>query len=81
MQFRVDSDAAYLVMPGAKSRIAGYFYLVAGPNPLSYNKAPHNVPILVECWAIKNVVCSAAEAECSGLFQNAQNAVMIWNIL
>eukprot|EP00957_Ditylum_brightwellii_P180573 13755131-Ditylum_brightwellii.AAC.1 len=41
---------------GAKSCIAGYFYLAAGPNPLNYNKAPHNMPILVECLAIKNVV-------------------------
>eukprot|EP00957_Ditylum_brightwellii_P035583 2697450-Ditylum_brightwellii.AAC.1 len=27
-------------MPGAKSCIAGYFYLVTDPNPLNYNKAP-----------------------------------------
>eukprot|EP00957_Ditylum_brightwellii_P126275 9627154-Ditylum_brightwellii.AAC.1 len=81
MQLRVDSDPAYLVMPGAKSRMAGYFYLVAGPNPLNYNKTPHNTPILVECRAIKNVVCSVAEAECGGLFHNVQNAVMIQNIL
>eukprot|EP00957_Ditylum_brightwellii_P107298 8187315-Ditylum_brightwellii.AAC.1 len=68
-------------MPGAKSHIAGSFYLVADSNPLNYNKAPYNAPILVECWAIKNVVCLAAEAECGGLFHNTQNAVMIRNIL
>eukprot|EP00957_Ditylum_brightwellii_P187965 14310898-Ditylum_brightwellii.AAC.1 len=68
-------------MPGVKSHIAGYFYLAAGPNPLKYNKAPHNAPILVECQAIKNAVYSAAEAECSGLFHSTQNAVMIRNIL
>eukprot|EP00957_Ditylum_brightwellii_P031168 2362140-Ditylum_brightwellii.AAC.1 len=68
-------------MPGAKSCIAGYFYLVADPNHLNYNKAPHNAPILVECQAIKNVVCTLAEAECSRLFHNAYNSVMIQNIL
>eukprot|EP00957_Ditylum_brightwellii_P004669 354895-Ditylum_brightwellii.AAC.1 len=81
MQLIVESNAAYLVMPGAKSRISGYFYLVANLNPLNYNKAPHNVPILGECLAIQNVVCTAAEAECGGLFHYAQIAVRIWNIL
>eukprot|EP00957_Ditylum_brightwellii_P083735 6364409-Ditylum_brightwellii.AAC.1 len=76
-----NAHAAYLVMPAAKSRIAGYFFLSADPNPLSYNNAPHNTPILVECHALKNVVCSAAEGECDGLFHNAQNAVIIRNIL
>eukprot|EP00957_Ditylum_brightwellii_P114873 8760369-Ditylum_brightwellii.AAC.1 len=46
MQLCIDSDAAYLVMPTAKSRIAGYFFLSADPNPLNYNNAPHNAPIL-----------------------------------
>eukprot|EP00957_Ditylum_brightwellii_P059133 4487043-Ditylum_brightwellii.AAC.1 len=81
MQLRVNSDVAYLIMPGSKSCIAGYFYCAADPNPLSYNKLSHNAPILVECWTNKNVVCSAAEAKCSGLFHNAQNAIMIQNIL
>eukprot|EP00957_Ditylum_brightwellii_P134865 10282321-Ditylum_brightwellii.AAC.1 len=44
MQLRVDSDAAYLVMPAAKSRIAGYFFLSTDPNPLNYNNAPYNAP-------------------------------------
>eukprot|EP00957_Ditylum_brightwellii_P016534 1242974-Ditylum_brightwellii.AAC.1 len=48
MQLRVDSDAAYLVMPAAKSRIDGYFFLLADPNHLNYNNDPHNAPILVE---------------------------------
>eukprot|EP00957_Ditylum_brightwellii_P122416 9334268-Ditylum_brightwellii.AAC.1 len=81
MQLQVDSDAVYLVMPAAKSCIAGYFFLSADPNPLNYNNAPHNAPILVECCTLKNVVCSVAEAECGRLFHNAQNAVMIRNIL
>eukprot|EP00957_Ditylum_brightwellii_P152258 11591844-Ditylum_brightwellii.AAC.1 len=48
MQLRVNSDAAYLVMPAAKSRIAGYFFLSVDLDPFNYNIAPHNVPILVE---------------------------------
>eukprot|EP00957_Ditylum_brightwellii_P143388 10923505-Ditylum_brightwellii.AAC.1 len=74
VQLRVDSDAAYLVMPTAKSSIAGYFFLSVDPNPLNYNNSPHYAPTLVEYCALKNVVCSAAEAECGGLFHNAQNA-------
>ena len=35
MKLHFESDAAYLVLPGAKSRIAGYFYLHA---PLSASK-------------------------------------------
>eukprot|EP00957_Ditylum_brightwellii_P125275 9549012-Ditylum_brightwellii.AAC.1 len=81
MQLQVDSKAVYLVMPGAKKCFAGYFYLASHPHPLSYSGLPHNSPILVECRAPNNVVCSAAEAECSGLFHNTQNAVVIRIIL
>eukprot|EP00957_Ditylum_brightwellii_P142680 10871642-Ditylum_brightwellii.AAC.1 len=63
MQLCIDSDAAYLVMPGAKSHIVGYFFLSAYPKPLN-NNASHNVLILVKCCALKNAVCSVAEAEC-----------------
>ena len=39
MKLYIESDAAYLVLPGAKSRIAGYFYLHAPPHPTkSYPK-------------------------------------------
>eukprot|EP00957_Ditylum_brightwellii_P141397 10773390-Ditylum_brightwellii.AAC.1 len=81
MQLPVDSDVAYLVMPGTKSRFPGYFYMVSNPHPLNYNGVPHNAPILVECHTLKNIVCSAAEAECGGLFHNAQNAMTIQIIL
>ena len=30
---------------------------------------------------LKNVVCSTAEAECGGLFNNAKQAIVIKNIL
>ena len=37
MMLNIDSDAAYLVQPKARSRIAGYFYLDNKP-PYFYNK-------------------------------------------
>eukprot|EP00957_Ditylum_brightwellii_P198853 15157446-Ditylum_brightwellii.AAC.1 len=53
MQLHVNSDAAYLVMSAAKSCIAGYFFLSADSNPLDYNNAPHNAPILVKFCALQ----------------------------
>eukprot|EP00957_Ditylum_brightwellii_P092299 7027468-Ditylum_brightwellii.AAC.1 len=35
----------------------------------------------MECKTLKNVVCSAVEAECSSLFYNSQLAIMIQNLL
>ena len=81
MQLMIDSDAAYLVLPGAKSRIAGHYMLEASQHPDNYNRAPHNGAILIECRTLKHVVCSAAEAECGGLFQNSQNAIALRTLL
>ena len=45
MKLHVELDSAYLVSPGAKSRIAGYFYLHAPPHATkSYSKG-YNAPI------------------------------------
>ncbi|MFO0089630.1 MAG: hypothetical protein ACK518_02280, partial [bacterium] len=60
----VDSDAAYLVLPKARSRIAGYHYLSSLP---LVGQAPTlNAPILVLCKTLRHVVSSAAEAETAG---------------
>eukprot|EP00957_Ditylum_brightwellii_P096242 7330972-Ditylum_brightwellii.AAC.1 len=75
MQLAVNSDAAYLVLPGAKSRFAGHFYVRAFPNNLNYNNTPNNAPIHTKCETIKSVVCSVAEAECSGIFHNGQTTI------
>ena len=75
----IESDAAYLVLPNARSRYAGHFYLSTLPpkgNLTSY-KPPTNGPIHTECRTIKNVVASAAEAETAGLFGNAQIGIAI----
>ena len=75
MVLMIDSDAAYLVMSNAKSRIAGYFYLSDHPF-----KTPHpklNGATLVECRALKHIVSSSAKAETAGVFHNAQRAIPI----
>ena len=75
MILHVDSDAAYLVLPKAKSRIAGYYYLT--DHPSSTLPPPRNGPLLVECKTLKHVVTSAAEAEISALYHNAKTAIPI----
>ncbi len=76
MILNVDSDAAYLVLPKARSRIAGYFYLSNAPSS-TMTDPPLNGAITVECSALRNVVSSAAEAETGGIFKNGQKAVAI----
>ncbi len=82
MILHVDSDAAYLVQDGARSRIAGHYILSSRPPPAPQIpiKQP-NAPILVECKTLRNVVASAAEAETGGLFHNAQNIMHIRHLL
>ena len=75
----VDSDAAFLVLPNAKSRVAGCFYLSDHPDK---DVSPTlNRAILVECKGIKHVLSSLAEAETAGLFYNAQIAIPMQYIL
>ena len=72
-----ESDAAYLVQPKARSRIAGYFYLSDRQPTTTIPSPPYNGPLLIECKTIRNVVASAAEAETNGLFHNAREAIPI----
>ena len=65
----IDSDAAYLVENGAKSRAAGFFYLGNKDGTII------NGSILVLAKIIKFVMSSAAEAEIAGLFMNAKQAI------
>ena len=80
MTLYVDSDAAYLVAPKAKSRIAGFFYCSnnSTTNPPS---PPLNGPFHVECKILRHVVTSAAEAETAGLFYNCQTAIHLRHML
>ena len=73
MQLHVDTDAAYLVLPKAQSRIAGYFRLLNKDT----TKYDTNGAILIECKTLRNVVTSAAEAKTHGVFHNAKLALHI----
>ena len=79
MQLHVDSDAAYLIAPKARSRIAGYYYFKKDKNNNDFTLPNH--PILIECKCLTHVVSSAAEEETGGLFLNAQNIIVIRRIL
>ena len=77
MQLTVDSEAAFLVFPKARSRLAGYFRLLDPPLNRQYN---HNSAILIKCKPIKNVVTSAAEDETHGVYHNARVAIPLMNL-
>ena len=79
MQLCVKSDATYLVLPKARSWIAGHFYLNAYKAPNKAYSTNFNVPILTECVTIKTVVSSVDEAETAGLFHNCITAIAIYN--
>ena len=66
MILHVESDAAYLIALGAKSRIAGYYYLSNKDGTLD------NPPFYVLCQLLRHVVASAAESETAGTFFNAR---------
>ena len=78
MVFHIDSDTAYLVIPGAKICVSGYYCL---PNkyPLypAIPNVPMNSPILIFCKTIKCMVASGAEAETRGLFMNGQEIILL----
>ena len=69
MILTIDSDAAYLVAPQARSRAGGFHYLGNKDGTL------FNGSIAVIARIIKNVMASAAEAEVGALYLNAQAAV------
>jgi len=73
MVLTIDSDAAYLVAPKARSRIAGYFQLNSAKHSNNYVIGT----MLIECKTLRHVVASLAEAESAGIFHNAQVALPI----
>ena len=84
MCLHVDSDAAYLVAPGAKSRIAGYYYLSSRYTPTNNTinpTPPLNAPVHVECKLLKHVVSSSAEAETGGIYANCQTSIPLRHML
>ena len=78
MVLYVDSDAAYLTMPEARSCYAGHFYLSDWPSPSPIKPNPDtNVPIHTECKTIRNVVSSVTEAGTCGTFNNGKITIGI----
>jgi Reverse transcriptase (RNA-dependent DNA polymerase) len=80
MVLHVESDASYLSLPKATSRVGGYHYLSSksskpGVAP-THDKPmpPMNGAINVVCNILRVVVSSASEAEMAGLFHNAKEA-------
>ena len=75
MVLHVDSDATYLVLSKARSRIAGSLQLSNHPNG---NHAPFlNEEILIACNILPHFVSSAADSETEGLFYNCQLSIPI----
>jgi hypothetical protein len=77
MILHIDSDASYLCLPKARSRVAGYFQL----NSAKRNNPNLNAAILIECKTLRHVVASSAEAETAGVFHNSQRAVPLRHLL
>jgi hypothetical protein len=76
MILSVCSDAAYLVLPNARSRAAGLFFLSNRSGAASTPPSPTpNGAIHVLCKTLRTVAASASEAETGALFLNAQEAV------
>ena len=74
MVLHIHSDASYLSVSEARSRLGGFFFL--GPQPTSdpSTQPPHiNGPILINSTIIPSVMSSAAEAELGALFYNAKD--------
>ena len=77
----IDSDASYLSVPKARSRVAGYFFLSdkrpddAAPPDLDEILPRSNGAVLVLCKIAREVLSSAAEAELAASFYNAKEAV------
>ncbi len=74
------SDAAYLVLPKVRSRIAGHYYFTNWQDDYSKGNITSNGPFHTECKALRRVVSSAAEAETGGAFENSLNLVSIRRI-
>lgn len=79
MMLWVEIDAAYLVFPKAKNRIAGHFHLYNYPKQVTHptiNGAMH-----IMCKALRHVVSSSAEAGTVGVFMNVPQVLPIRHAL
>ena len=81
MILMTDTDAAYLVLPKARSRIAGHYYFTNRMDDYTQGIPMANGPVLTECKTLRSVVSSSAEAETGGTFANAQHVIPMKHIL
>ena len=85
MILHIHSDASYLSVHGARSRVGGYFFLSQHPPSIGYNAntpaPPFNGPIHVNSIILQHVMSSAAEAELGALFHNAKDAETLRTVL
>jgi hypothetical protein len=73
MILMIESDAAYLTEPKARSRAGGHHYLGNGPKKKPILNGPiHNVSKI-----LRGVMSSAAESEVGGLFHNAKEGTVL----
>ena len=71
MILHVESYAAYLVMHGARSRIANHYSLSNHPTKPTNPSDVNNIgPIITESKTLQHVVGSAADSQTGGLFIN-----------
>ena len=78
MALNTDTDAAYLVLPNARSRYAANHILSDTPSlPPEIPNLKPNGAILTVCKTIRNVMTSAAEAETAGVYGNGQEIIAI----
>ena len=73
MILKQHSDASYLSEEEARSRHCGFFYL----GDIDTNDDENNGALLVTSTIMKNVMASAAEAECGSLFDTCKEGVPI----
>ena len=78
MILKIHSDASYLSEPKARSRAGGHFFL--GDKP-STQPELGNGAILNKSTIMRNVMSSAAEAECGALYDNTKEGVPLRNTL
>lgn len=82
MVLHIHSDASYLSVSDARSRLGGFFFL--GPHPTTDPAAQPsciNGPVLINSTIIQSVMSSAAEAELGALFYNAKDGANLRNTL
>jgi hypothetical protein len=78
MILKIHSDASYLSEAKARSRSGGHFYM---GNQTTNAADIHNGAILNTSIIMRNVMASAAEAECGALFNNTREGVSLRNTL